>query len=1073
MSEARSTESLIALAKGGGPLSWMTKNKVAANLLMVLILLGGFIIVGGVKQEVFPEFSLNRISVSVPYPGASPEEVEQGILLALEEAIRGLDGVKEIRTNASEGAGSASIELFEDVDANAVLSDVKNRVDSIRSFPENIERPVVSLALLRNQVLSMVLYGDLSEKVLYQLASQARDDLLMKDDITVAELSGVRPPEISIEIGQDTLRAYNLTLAQVANKIRATSVEVPSGALKTSNGEILLRTDERRFHQQDFEDIILISRGDGTQVTVGDIARVDDGFVENDQVTLFDDQPAAMVSVYRVGKETPIGVADAVRDYIQNFKKRLPEGVGVTIVNDRSEMYRGRVELLMRNAKLGLVLVLLTLGMFLEPRLAFWVTLGIPVSFLGSLMFMPSMDVSINMISLFAFIITLGVVVDDAIVVGESIHNARERGIKTMTAAIAGVREVAVPVSFSILTTVVAFAPLLFVPGVSGKFFRNIPVVVISVLIVSLIESLVILPAHLSHSADSTKLMGRFWLLIGNIMRPIRADRWLRRIIDTHYRHLVSKAVQNRFITIAIAAAILMIAVGVLKGGHLPFRFLPKIERDEVKVRLDMPFGTPAHITHKIMQHIVKTGHDVLAKNGDKESLRGCLAQSGARTSGGGPGGFRRSTGSHLASISFYLVPSDQRGMSAATFSQQWRDALGEVVGAEKIRFVSSSGPGSGSPISVDLSHTNSELLHQAATLLATQIGRFEDSTDVDDGIELGKEQFSFTLKAEALSMGFTPISFGRQLRAAYFGAEAVRQQRGRDEVRAYVRLPRKERSSEFDLGNLIIRSPAGQEILATQAAHIRRGRAYTMIRRFNGGRVLTVSADVVTGGRSDTILSEMRNKLLPRLQEDFPGLVTFASGQQRDRNDSMAFLGSKGMPMALFCIFGLLAVVFKSYWQPLVVMLAIPFGLVGALIGHVLMGYSLSFISIMGIVAASGIVVNDSLVLVDAVNRFRQEGMSAREAVVAGGIRRFRPILLTSLTTFWGLAPMILETSMQARFLVPMAISLAFGVMFSTIIILLLVPATYVAFVDTGRWLSKKSQLGANPPPHNLKMSS
>jgi multidrug efflux pump subunit AcrB len=1026
----------------------MARNPVAANLLLVVLILGGFVSATQVRQEVFPEFSMDMITVAVPYPGASPSEVEKGILLALEEAVRGVDGVKRVIASANESVGTLFLELELGVNPNRALGDVKSAVDLVRSLPEEAEDPSVSLIMNRREVISLVIYGNYDEFTLRNLAEEARDGLLRDDRITVVEVSGVKPPEISVEVPQDTLRARGLTLEEVAMAIRMSSVELPAGGVKTQAGEILLRTDERKEVGSEIEDIIVRTDPSGAKVRVRDVARVTDAFEDLDEESRYDGLPAVMVQVFRSGEQTPLDVAEATKAFRDRFQANLPEGVKVAIWNDMSEIYADRIGLLLRNARLGLVLVFLILGMFLEVRLAFWVTMGIPASFFGSLLIVPSFGVSINMISLFAFIVTLGMVVDDAIVVGENVFEHRSKGKTFLQAAIDGGRGMAVPVTFSILTTVAAFTPMFFVPGISGKFFMNIPAVVVAVLLVSLIESFFVLPAHLAHTKspdDETGVM----LQIVRFQQKIAG--LLTTFVKQVYAPVLDFALRWRYLTLTWAVGTFMIAVGLLASGRAEFSFMPAIDSDVITAAVELPVGAPVETTKAIQQHMVKAAQEVFDDYGSQEELsRGIFAQVGKPMMGFGPvaiGG--KLGGSHFANVRIFLVGVDKRNFTGGEFAKKWREKVGEIPGVKTMSFKSSMGPSSDAPVNVQLMHRDTEILRQASAEVAQQLKTFPGLISIDDGFSAGKTQLDITLKPAARELGFTAASLGRQLRAAFFGAEANRQQRGRDELKVMVRLPKEERRSEYIVENLMVGSPMGGMVPLRQVAELKRGKSYTKISREDGRRVVDVTADIESDGANPgKVLSALDEEFMPELVKRFPGLHYSFEGESRAQRESLGAL-RLGFMLALLVIYSLLAVPFKSYIQPVVVMSAIPFGFVGALWGHMIMGYNLSLISIMGIIALSGIVVNDSLVLIAATNDYRRHGSDAFDAIKRGGMRRFRPILLTSLTTFFGLAPMIFETSIQARFLIPMAISLGFGVLFATFIILLLVPALYLIVED------------------------
>lgn len=1042
-----------------GAVDWMARNSVASNLLMVLLIVGGLAVGAQVKQEVFPEYDLEWVTINVPYPGASPEEVEEGILLSVEEAVRGVDGVKRVIATASEGMGSIWAELQLSADPTRTTADIKSAVDRITSFPRDAEEPVVSLMTNRMGVISLVISGEVSDESLKQWAERARFELLAKEEITTVEVSGARPREISIEIPQDKLREHSLTLSAVADLIRATSVDLPSGGVKTRAGEVLVRTQERRDFGREFADVVVKTSPEGANLLLGDIAHIRDGFADTDAETSFDGKPALMVDVFRVGDETPIEVAAAVKEYREELEAQLPPGMAVATWNDRSEIYQERIDLLLRNAYLGLILVLVILGLFLKPRLAFWVTMGIPISFAGSLLLMPVMGVSINMISLFAFIVTLGMVVDDAIVVGENIFEHRQRGKGLMKAAVDGCREVAGPVTFSILTTVAAFMPLFFVPGFTGKLFGVIPAVVVSVLLVSLIESIFVLPAHLGHEGPFVRFLTAVLRIVlfplrlfFDIFRPL-ATGALNFVIHRMYKPSVSLAVDYRYATVGLGIATFLIGMGIPGSGRLGFTFMPKIESDRVVATAVLPFGSAVEDTREIEARLLSAAQAVIDESGG-EVDRGVISEIGSRAASGGPISMTSGTsGGHVTNVQVFLVPLGQRDITAKQFVDSWRKKVGEVSGVESLTFQFSFGPSAGSPIDVQLSHPDVPTLERAAVEVAEALRGFEGVMDIDDGTASGKPQLDVRVKEAARVLGITPMDVGTQFRSSFFGAEAGRQQRGRDELKIYVRLPEEERESESDIESLVLQTRQGGEVPLGEAVAMDRGRSYTSIGREGGRRKINVTGDIDPSlTNAGQVIGKLAEDVLPAIVAKYPGMSFSFEGERREQMESLSSLGF-GYMIALLLIYALLAIPFRSYIQPAVVMAAIPFGAVGAFAGHLIMGYDLSVISMMGIIALSGVVVNDSLVLVATSNNFRdQEGMAPRDAIVAGGVRRFRPILLTSLTTFFGLAPMILETSVQARFLIPMAISLGFGVLFATFVILILVPAFYMIVEDLKR---------------------
>ena len=1032
------------MPSGGGMLAWFVKNPVAANLLALFLLIGGVLVGRGVKQEVFPDFKLDVIAVRVPYPGASPSEVESGIVLAIEEAVRSIDGVDRVTSVASEGSAGVYVFLELGTDRQAALGDVKNAVDRLTSLPEEAERPVVSLVNNRFEVLSFVIHGQQDGRTLRDLAERARDQLLADPEITTVDILGAPPREIGIEVPSAELRSFGLTLEQIAARVSATALELPGGSVKTPSGEVLLRTTERRHGAAEFADIPIVTGPGGQEVPLGRIAQIREGFADTAESALFNGEPAMMIRVYRSGDQTPIEVADTVKGHVERLRRELPDGVSVTLWTDWSEIYRQRIELLRDNALMGLCLVMLILGALLEIRLAFWVTMGIPTSFLGALMLMPTFDVSVNMISLFAFIVVLGMVVDDAIVVGENVFELRQRGVDRVSAAIAGVKGVAIPVCFAVLTTMTAFSPMLFVPGISGKLYRVIPTIVISVLGISLIESLFVLPAHLA-ALKNPEEKGIYAAIH---RRQQKIAGLLETFIHRIYGPFLAFTLRNRYSTIAAAVTLLLTAVGWVAGGHTGFRFMPNVQGDLAIASVAMPYGTAEEDTRRVQQHVQRAAEEILAENGEEGIVRGMFAQVGTPlpTDPGNPAGALG--GSHIANVQVYFVDAGQRGLQTAEFIDAWRDRVGRLAGAERLSFSSNIGPNPGPPINFELVHEDIAVLEAASTDFAAMLRDYQGVWDIDDGYTKGKPQLDMELLPEAASLGLTVVDVARQVRGAFYGAEALRQQEGRNEVKVIVRLPLAERRSQHDVESMLVRTPTGGELPLRDAVKLRPGRAYPYIQRSDARRIVAVTADVRDGTNPQPILARIESETLPALLEKYPGLSFQYGGAAREQQRSVGSLLVGGQ-LALIAMFAMLAIPFRSYLQPIIVMTSIPFGLIGALIGHILLGFEFSMISVMGLVALTGVVVNDSIVLIDAANELRRGGMSASEAIHAAGVRRFRPILLTSSTTFFGLTPMIFETSVQARFLVPMAVSLGFGVAFATTITLILIPSVYMLVED------------------------
>jgi multidrug efflux pump subunit AcrB len=901
-----------------------------------------------------------------------------------------------------------------------------------------------------------MVYGNAPERSLREQAEDIRDELLAIPEITQVDLKGVRPYEISIEVKEESLQQYGLTLGRIAERVKQASVDLPGGAIKSRGGEVLIRTKEKRYTGQEYADIAILEQSDGTELKLGDIAEVRDGFQETDQFARLDGLPAAMISVYRVGDQKPLEISTIVKEYVEQKGRLLPESLGLAVWNDFSDIYRSRLNLLLKNAFIGLILIFLILGLFLQIRLAMWVMLGIPISFLGALLIMPSFDVSINMLSLFAFILALGIVVDDAIVVGENVYTHRGMKKPYINAAVDGAIEVGRPVIFAVLTTVAAFLPLVFVSGTMGKFIRVIPFVVIPILLVSLIESLLILPAHLSFGKPMRPSQGA----AGFITRTREGfGRRLEGFVAGPYQSFLSLCIKYRYTTVAAAIAILLIAVGTVSGGIIKFRFMPEIDSDLITASLKMPIGTPVDNTVKAQDNIVRKAQEVI-KDYDKKRPNGLSVLRHIYSTMGGtlqssPMGDSSSSGSHLSDIALLLTQAEKRGVPSAEITRKWREAVGDVPGADSVTFISTL-VHFGENIDIRLAHDDFNVLSSAVRKIRSALALYPGVSDINDNYTRGKKELKLKLRPEARMLGITEEDLGRQIRAAFYGVEALRLQRGRNEVRVMVRYPEEDRKSLGDLESMRIRTYAGGEVPFSQAAFVKEGRGFSEINRSDRKRVINVTASVDSKiANAEEILLDLKNTILNDLTTDYPGLTYNPEGEEKERRESMGSM-AQGFMMALLLIYTLLAIPFRSYLQPFIIMSAIPFGFVGAVLGHLIMGVNLSMLSIFGIVALTGVVVNDSLLLINFINLRRKAGADFQSAVVEAAKRRFRPIVLTSLTTSLGLTPIILEKSMQAQFLIPMAISLGFGILFATLITLLLVPALYLILEDLLRPFKK-----------------
>ena len=1004
-------------------------NPVAANILMVFLLVGGYIWSTHVKQEVFPEYLIDEVVVEVAYPGASPVEIERGIILPIEEAVNGLDGIDKVISEAREGFGTVTIEATNDANIEKLYNDVKNQVDGITTFPEEAEKPTVYIPSKKREAITLILYGKLKEKTLRKLGEEIKDKILQFKNITNVELLGTKPFEISIEIPEDNLKKYNLTFSEVAEKIRNFNLEVGAGRMKTENGDILLRIDERRDYGIQLMDIPILRNDFGKVIKLKDIAKIKDNFEDIDSFLRYNGYPAIGIRVYRVGKQKPIEIAKTVKKFVKDLQKQLPPGVYVDYVNDRSKIFKQRIELLIKNAKLGLILVFALLTIFLEFRLAFWVMLGIPVSFLGSMLLFPHFNVTINMISLFAFIICLGIVVDDAIVVGENIYGYREKGYSFKEAAYLGATEVATPVIFSVLTNIIAFLPMYFVPGVMGKIFRIIPVIVASVFTISLIESLLILPSHIAHQKEEPFYPIK---LINKVQKKI--SKYIHKFIYFFYRPVLKLAIKYRYITFTFAVMLLYLAVVFVKTGRIGIIFFPKVESDFAIVQFELPEKSSVNETLKIADYLTEKAKQIINKNGKDKLAQGILTRIN------GNSGW----------IQVYLRDPDIRPISTSEFVKKWRKLAGHIPGLKSIKYFSDfGGPGSGASLTVELQHKNTKILTKACKELATYLKTFKDVSDIDDGTSQGKLQYTIKINDKGKALGLTTSYIASQLRGAFFGIEAKRFIREENEVKIRVKLPEYQRDLRYYFDNFILTKSDGTKIPLKEVVNIIQTNSYTTITREDYKRIMYVTANVTPEKETRKIVKNLVTQFFPKLKKKYPGLNYSFGGKQSDLKEAMGVLVN-GLIISLLVIFTMLAIPFKSYFQPIIIMTAIPFGIIGAIIGHLLLGYDLNIVSMFGIVALSGVVVNDSLVLIDFANRKRRnEGKTFFEAVYEAGLKRFRPIILTTLTTFFGLMPMIFETSVQARFLIPMAISLGFGILFSTFIVLILVPGLYIILED------------------------
>ena len=1036
-----------------GMIEWLARNPVAANLTMVFIIVTGIASTFMVKAEVFPEIDLDRINIQVPYLGAAPEEVEEAVNVRIEEAIQGLEGIKQIQSTAAEGMGTIMVELELGADAREVLDEIKSNVDAITTFPIETEAPIIRDMNNSQAVVDIAVSGNLDTFTLKATAEQVRNELTAIPEITQVEVISAPPYEISIEVSEVALRRHGLTFDQVANAVRRSSLDLPGGSVRADSGEILLRTVGQAYRGEEYENIVLWTRPDGSRLQLGDVATVVDGFAETDQYGRFDVQPTMLVSVFRTGNQSAIEIAERVYEYVAIAQSQVPAGVALTVWQDSAKLLNARLSLMLRNGATGFLLVFLVLALFLELRLAVWVSLGIPISFLGALAMMPGLDVSINVMSLFAFVVVLGIVVDDAIIVGENIYRHQEEDGNGLRGSIKGGQEIAKPVVFAVLTTVAAFMPLMFVPGMMGKIFRVIPLIVIPCLLFSLVESLMILPAHLSH-----------------IPKPKRPGPWrrfqgqfangLKLVIERIYRPFLETALQWRYLTAAVGGAAMILTIGMVLSGRPNFHFFPSIEADFMSATVTMPQGTPVDVTSEAVAKIeagaARVRQDLLQETGNDYFLHthAAVGDQPIAARGGGPmGRVINTSASNVGEVTVELLPTEQRIYNSEQLGIKWRDAIGGIPEAVEVT-IQSSIMNPGNDVDVQLAGPDIDTLRAAADDVKRELLNFAGVYEITDSFRAGKEELKLGIKPAAEGLGLSLQDLGRQVRQAFYGEEAQRIQRGRDDVRVMVRYPRDERRSIGDLENMRIRTPDGGEVPFGQVAVVEPGRGFASIARVDRNRAVNVTAAVdASVTSSNQVINELETRILPDVLSRYPNVFYTFEGAQAEMSDAIGGL-QRGFLLALLMIFALLAIPLKSYVQPLIIMSAIPFGLVGAVWGHIVMGIDVTMMSMFGLVALSGVVVNDSLIMVDFINRKREVHADMNVALREAGANRFRPILLTSLTTFFGLAPLMLEKSFDAAFMVPMAVSLAFGVIFATVITLVLVPTAYLILDDISRGL-------------------
>jgi multidrug efflux pump subunit AcrB len=1030
----------------GNIIAWFAHNSVAANLLMVCLIFGGLFTTINITKEVQPRIEINYITVSVPYRGGTPKDVEEGVLIKVEEAIQDLEGIKEMTSTAREGSGSVTVEVAPEYDVLEILDKVKNRVDSISTFPAETERPIVQRNEWTNQVLWVSVFGDVDERTLKEAARQVRDDLTALPNVTRANIVGDRPYEIGIEVREETLRAYNLTLAEVASALRRSSLDLPGGRIETSGGDILVRTIGQAYVGRDFEDIVVRTNPDGSRILVRDIAEIKDGFIERGRYSRHNGQSAIGIQVLAVGEQDALALSRQVRAYVDQMQDSLPEGISVDWWADVSFYLSGRIDMMVKNLLAGSLLVFLILTLFLRLKLAFWVMVGLLVAFMGAMWALPLVGVTINLISLFGFLVVLGIVVDDAIVMGESAYTEiREKG-HSVDNVVNGVYKVAIPATFGVLTTIAAFLPILMVGGISGQFFAAIGWVVVLCLILSLIESKLILPAHLAHmkvQKYEPDTQNRF------IQFQRKFSEGLFKFVDNVYLPSLQAMLKRRYLALSSFIAMLILSLGLIVSGLMKVVFFPDFAADFVRADLEMNEGTPSEVTHATMDFLNEALQEadlaIQAEQGfDAPVIRTVFSWSGSDTTGG---------------LFIELTRNEKNRVPTQELERVWREKVGDLPGVRGLRIGGAGGPGGDGPdLSFQLVGKDLAQLQQAARAVEDKIREYSGTFDIRNSYETGVRELQLTIQPQAEALGLTQQDLARQVRQAFFGEEVQRIQRGQDDVRVMVRYPRDQRTSQGYLENMRIRTPSGVEVPFSAVASLEMGTSPTSIRRFDRERSVSLSARVDKQvGEPGRIATELRSVEIPKILADYPSVKYRLAGQTRDQQEIQADLLS-GTALAFFLIYALLAIPLRSYIQPLLIMSVIPFGMIGAVIGHFILGIPISMLSLFGIIALAGVVVNDSLILVDFVNRHRRAGESRVDAALNAARSRFRPILLTSMTTFLGLAPIVFfETSLQAQIVIPMATSLAFGILFSTVITLALIPILYLIADDASAWFERR----------------
>ncbi|QYJ98395.1 efflux RND transporter permease subunit [Shewanella alkalitolerans] len=1038
-----------------GIIAWFARNSVAANLLMFALLIGGLFSTVLINKEVFPSFELNYLQITVAYPGAAPQEIEEGINIKIEEAIQDISGIKKVTSVASEGSGSVTIEVEDGFDAQDILDEAKLRIDAIATFPDNIEKPNIFRIKPENNVIWVSVYGDMNLHEMKELAKSIREEITALPAVTRAQVTGVRDYEIGIEVSEDKLREYGLSFADVAMAVRNSSIDLPGGSIRAEDGDILLRTKGQAYTGDDFAKIVVKTRKDGSRIMLPEVANIRDDFEERLEYTRFNGKPAAIIEVLSVDDQNALDISSQVKAYVEERRATLPASAQLDTWGDLTHYLKGRLNMMLSNMFYGALLVFIILALFLDLRLAFWVMMGLPVCFLGAMLLMPlePFSLSINMLTLFAFILVLGIVVDDAIVIGESAYTEIERHGHSLDNVIKGAHKVAMPATFGVLTTIAAFIPMLMVSGPMAIIWKSIGLVVILCLAFSLVESKLILPAHLAHlkprrPSPNPNLFVRFKTALNNKVQHF---------IHHSYRSFIGRCIEHRYNVVATFVGVLILSVALVASGKVRWVFFPDIPSDFIQVRLEMDVGSSEANTLKVVKEIenaLYVMNDQMEDEYGYPVVKHSFINMGSRTS---------------AFIFAELTKGEDRDVDGVTIADAWRKALPELISVKKLN-INASTNDAGGDISFRLTSSDLEQLSQAADELKQKLRTYEGVYDISDNYSSGSHEIRLAIKPEAEALGLTLSDLASQVRYGFYGYEAQRILRNKEEVKVMVRYPLEQRRTLGHLENMMIRTPQGTSVPFSSVADIELGDSYSSITRVDGRRAITVIANANKNVvEPSKVVGEIQKDFLPYLESKYRHISTTLDGGSADEQSAMIGL-IQGFFFAMFTIYALMAIPLKSYSQPLIIMSVIPFGIIGALFGHFILGLSMSVLSLCGIVALAGVVVNDSLILVDFVNRARAQGLPLKDAAIDAGCYRFRAIILTSMTTFVGLVPIILERSLQAQIVIPMATSLAFGILFSTVVTLVLVPVLYIILNDIRQLTGRMFRWWWQPRSHSVE---